>query len=53
MPGMLAQRADILAGGALILAQTLGMLGASEAVLESNDLLLGHLIARAASRAAE
>jgi exopolyphosphatase / guanosine-5'-triphosphate,3'-diphosphate pyrophosphatase len=53
MPGMLPQRADILAGGALILAQTLRALGVSEAWLESNDLLLGHLIAQAASTRAE
>jgi exopolyphosphatase/guanosine-5'-triphosphate,3'-diphosphate pyrophosphatase len=53
MPGMLPQRADILAGGALILAQTLHALGASEACLESNDLLLGHLIARGAATRAE
>ena len=53
MPGMLLQRADILAGGALIFAQTLRALSVSEAWLESNDLLLGHLIAQAASTRAE
>jgi len=44
LPGMLPQRADILAGGALVLAQTLTRLGAAEALIETNDLLLGYLI---------
>jgi exopolyphosphatase/pppGpp-phosphohydrolase len=43
---MLPQRADILAGGALVLAQTLDRLGAGEALIETNDLLLGYLITR-------
>jgi exopolyphosphatase/guanosine-5'-triphosphate,3'-diphosphate pyrophosphatase len=46
LPGMLPQRADILAGGALVLAQTLDRLGAGEALIETNDLLLGYLITR-------
>jgi exopolyphosphatase / guanosine-5'-triphosphate,3'-diphosphate pyrophosphatase len=46
LPGMLPQRADILAGGALILSQTLLRLDASEALVEANDLLLGHLVLR-------
>jgi exopolyphosphatase/pppGpp-phosphohydrolase len=51
MPGMLPQRADILAGGALILAQTLRALAADAALLEVNDLLLGYLLWRSASAA--
>jgi len=46
LPGMLPQRADILAGGALVLSQTLRRLAASEALVEANDLLLGHLVLR-------
>jgi exopolyphosphatase/guanosine-5'-triphosphate,3'-diphosphate pyrophosphatase len=45
MPGMLAQRADVLAGGGLILSEALSALGASETRLESSDLLLGYLTA--------
>ncbi|MBD5656587.1 MAG: exopolyphosphatase [Candidatus Eremiobacteraeota bacterium] len=44
MPGMLPQRADILAAGALVLSESLRLLGADAAVLESNDLLLGYLL---------
>jgi exopolyphosphatase/guanosine-5'-triphosphate,3'-diphosphate pyrophosphatase len=44
LPGMLPQRADILAGGALVLAQTMRHLGVDETLVEANDLLLGHLI---------
>jgi exopolyphosphatase/guanosine-5'-triphosphate,3'-diphosphate pyrophosphatase len=44
LPGMLAQRADILVGGGLILAASLHMLGVEEALLEANDLLLGYLL---------
>jgi exopolyphosphatase/guanosine-5'-triphosphate,3'-diphosphate pyrophosphatase len=44
LPGMLPQRADILVAGGLILAQTLRLLGATEARLESNDLLLGYVL---------
>ena len=47
LPGMLAQRADILPGGALIFSEALRLLGAGEARLESNDLLLGYLLERA------
>jgi exopolyphosphatase/guanosine-5'-triphosphate,3'-diphosphate pyrophosphatase len=46
LPGMLPQRADILAGGALILSEALRALGVVEAVLEANDLLLGYLLLR-------
>jgi exopolyphosphatase / guanosine-5'-triphosphate,3'-diphosphate pyrophosphatase len=46
LPGMLPQRADILAGGALILSQALRRLDVSEALVEANDLLLGHLVLR-------
>ena len=42
--GMLPQRADILAGGALVVSEVLGALGAETAVLEANDLLLGFLL---------
>jgi exopolyphosphatase/guanosine-5'-triphosphate,3'-diphosphate pyrophosphatase len=44
LPGMLPQRADILAAGGLILAQCLRVLGVSGALLEANDLLLGYLL---------
>jgi exopolyphosphatase/guanosine-5'-triphosphate,3'-diphosphate pyrophosphatase len=44
LPGMLPQRADILAGGALVLAQTMRHLGVDEVLVEANDLLLGYLI---------
>jgi exopolyphosphatase/guanosine-5'-triphosphate,3'-diphosphate pyrophosphatase len=44
VPGMLAQRADILPGGGLILSEALRLLGIAEARLESNDLLLGYLL---------
>ncbi|MDQ2858294.1 MAG: exopolyphosphatase [Candidatus Eremiobacteraeota bacterium] len=44
LPGMLAQRADILAAGALILSETLDVLGAESASCEANDLLLGFLL---------
>jgi exopolyphosphatase/guanosine-5'-triphosphate,3'-diphosphate pyrophosphatase len=43
LPGMLPQRADVLAAGGLILSESLRALAAGEAVLESNDLLLGYL----------
>jgi len=45
LPGMLAERADVLPGGALVLSETLGALGAPGAVAESDDLLLGILLA--------
>ena len=44
LPGMLPQRADILVGGGLILAQSFRALGIEEALLEANDLLLGYLL---------
>ncbi len=46
VPGMLAQRADILCGGGLVLSETLLALDADEARVESNDLLLGYLLIR-------
>jgi len=46
LKGMLAQRADILAAGALVLSETLGVLGAESALCEANDLLLGFLLAQ-------
>jgi exopolyphosphatase/guanosine-5'-triphosphate,3'-diphosphate pyrophosphatase len=44
LPGMLAQRADIVAGGALIVSEALRLLGAAAGQLEVNDLLLGFLL---------
>jgi exopolyphosphatase/guanosine-5'-triphosphate,3'-diphosphate pyrophosphatase len=44
LPGMLAQRADILPAGGLILSEALRLLGAESGVLEANDLLLGFLL---------
>jgi len=44
LPGMLPQRADILPGGAIVLSETLRLLGASQVRVEPNDLLLGYLI---------
>jgi exopolyphosphatase/guanosine-5'-triphosphate,3'-diphosphate pyrophosphatase len=44
LPGMLAQRADVLAGGGLILSEALRALGVTETRLESDDLLLGFLL---------
>jgi exopolyphosphatase/guanosine-5'-triphosphate,3'-diphosphate pyrophosphatase len=46
LPGMLAQRADILPAGALVLSESLRALGVSRGLLESNDLLLGYLLMR-------
>jgi exopolyphosphatase/guanosine-5'-triphosphate,3'-diphosphate pyrophosphatase len=46
MPGMLPQRADVLAGGGLIASESLRLLGVTSALLESNDLLLGYLMMR-------
>ncbi len=43
-PGMIPQRADILPGGALIVSEALAILGCEEAVVETNDLLLGYLL---------
>ena len=45
LPGMLAQRADILAGGGLIVSEALRLLGVPNARLEADDLLLGFLLA--------
>lgn len=44
LPGMIPQRADILPGGALIVSEALALLGCEEAVVETNDLLLGYLL---------
>lgn len=44
LPGMLAQRADIISAGALVLSEALRVLGAANGLLESNDLLLGFLL---------
>jgi len=45
LPGMLAQRADIIVGGALVLSAAMDALGTSTGLLEANDLLLGYLVA--------
>ncbi len=50
LPGMLAQRADIVAGGGLIVSEALRLLGADAGLLEVNDLLLGFLLMERASR---
>jgi len=44
VPGMLAQRADIIVAGALVLSEALAALGAEAGLLEANDLLLGYLV---------
>ena len=44
MPGMIAQRADILPAGAIILSETLRALHAESVTLRENDLLLGYLL---------
>ncbi len=44
LPGMLPQRADVLAAGGIILSETLGLLGVNSVFLESDDLLLGYLL---------
>ena len=44
MPGMLAQRADILAAGAIILSEALCALQVEAVTLQANDLLLGYLL---------
>ena len=44
LAGMLAQRADIIVGGGLVLSEAMRVLGVAEGLLESNDLLLGILL---------
>ena len=44
VPGMIAQRADVLPAGGLIVSEALRLLGLAEARLESDDLLLGFLL---------
>jgi exopolyphosphatase/guanosine-5'-triphosphate,3'-diphosphate pyrophosphatase len=44
LPGMLPQRADVLAAGGLILSSALSLTRVREVVAESNDLLLGFLL---------
>jgi exopolyphosphatase/guanosine-5'-triphosphate,3'-diphosphate pyrophosphatase len=44
LPGMLAQRADIIVAGGLILAEALRLLGLDRGIVEENDLLLGFLL---------
>jgi exopolyphosphatase/guanosine-5'-triphosphate,3'-diphosphate pyrophosphatase len=44
LPGMLAQRADVLVAGGLILSETLRLLDVHAVHLESDDLLLGYLL---------
>jgi exopolyphosphatase / guanosine-5'-triphosphate,3'-diphosphate pyrophosphatase len=44
LPGMIAQRADILPAGAIIVSEALRLLGCDAARLEANDLLLGYLL---------
>ena len=44
LPGMLAQRADVLVAGGLILSETLAILGMPSVHLEADDLLLGYLL---------
>jgi len=44
LAGMLAQRADIIVGGALVLSEAMLALGATSGLLEKNDLLLGMLL---------
>jgi exopolyphosphatase/guanosine-5'-triphosphate,3'-diphosphate pyrophosphatase len=46
LPGMLAQRADIIVGGGLILSEALRLVGLEEGILEENDLLLGFLLSQ-------
>lgn len=50
LAGMLAQRADILVGGALVLSEALRKLEVERALLEANDLLLGYLLMQGAGR---
>ncbi|HEY0798298.1 MAG TPA: hypothetical protein VGD50_04060 [Candidatus Baltobacteraceae bacterium] len=45
IPGMLAQRADVLVAGCIILLESMEYLARSTARIETNDLLLGQLLA--------
>jgi exopolyphosphatase/guanosine-5'-triphosphate,3'-diphosphate pyrophosphatase len=45
--GMLPQRADIIAGGAIVLLAAMDRLQVSGATVETNDLLLGYLLEQA------
>jgi exopolyphosphatase/guanosine-5'-triphosphate,3'-diphosphate pyrophosphatase len=51
LPGMIAQRADILAAGAIVISEALRRLDADEARVETNDLLLGYLLRTGPSQA--
>jgi len=53
VPGMVAQRADILPAGAIVVAEALRLLGVDCAKLERNDLLLGYLIRTGGSHAGD
>jgi exopolyphosphatase/guanosine-5'-triphosphate,3'-diphosphate pyrophosphatase len=44
LPGMVAQRADISLAGALILDEACALTGHAEALVSTNDLLLGYLL---------
>lgn len=44
VPGMVAQRADVLPAGGIIVSEALRLLGCDSARLESDDLLLGFLL---------
>lgn len=44
LPGMIAQRADILLAGAIILDEACAVAGHAEASVSRNDLLLGYLL---------
>ncbi len=44
VPGMLAQRADVLPAGGIIVSEALRLLGRDSAVLEADDLLSGFLL---------
>jgi exopolyphosphatase/guanosine-5'-triphosphate,3'-diphosphate pyrophosphatase len=44
VPGMIAQRADVLPAGGIIVSEALRLLACDSARLESDDLLLGFLL---------
>ncbi len=46
VPGMLAQRADVLVAGGIIVGEALRLLGCESARLEADDLLLGFLLSQ-------